>query len=346
VRSCLSILLILCGIAGLVVPARAEVLQSSGREGGYWIVRDGGERRLSGLEGEEMQVNLPPGAVLHDLEPTRTGWLAAGRLPTTRGSELLIIESRDDITDLMAVPARSEGQFQGQPVLLIERDRLVGLVWAEGDAHDQLAIRAAPWTANAWGTPELISPTGPGSQLAPVGTVLDDGSWLVVWPAFDGTDDEIRWSRRIEGEWTSPERIHPDNDVPDILPDVIAIDGGALAAWSWFDGNDYRLRISRLTDGVWSDVETLGARGSVEAGLVQAEDGVRLLYKTVMPASWTVLDLDRDGFVRRQAVLRADTPDRPLVLSARDGGVRLHWPAIDNQARPSSEHVLDWRDPE
>jgi hypothetical protein len=308
------------------------------------MAHDGGKTRLSGPGGAEMRVDLPPGAVLYDLEPTNTGWLAAGRIPTTDGTELLIIEGRDGETDLINVPARSGGKFRGQPVLLTEHDRLVGLVWAEGDAHDQLAIWAAPRDADEWGPSEQISPPGPGSQLAPVGTILDDGSWLAVWPAFDGTDYDIRWSRRVDGKWSSPERVHADNDVPDLTPDVIAIDGGALVVWSWFDGNDYRLRTARLRDGGWSDVETFGEKGSVDPGLVQVEDRVRLLYQTVSPATWTVLEFDRSGLNQRQAVLLVDTNDRPFLFAEEDDRARLHWPELERQDQPPIDHRLEWQE--
>ena len=260
-----------------------------------------------------------------------------------RGSELLLIEGRDGKADLVNVPPRIQGAFRGQPVLLTERDRLVGLVWAEGNAHDQLAIWAAPRDADQWGPSEQISPPGPGSQLAPVGTILDDGSWLAVWPAFDGTDDEIFWSRRIDGEWSSPQRVHPENDVFDLMPDVTAIDGGALVAWSWFDGNDYRLRTARLADGIWSPVDTLGEKGSVEAGFVQSDGGVRLLFKTVMPASWTVLDFDRRGVNGRRAILSVHVSERPVLLSDDQDRARLHWPEIESRALPSIDHRLEWQ---
>ena len=293
-----------------------------------------------------MQVNLPPGAVLYDLEPIDTGWLAAGRIPSGEGSELLLIEGGGGDSILLSVPERTDGQFRGQPAVLTEQDRLAGLVWAEGDAHDQLAIWAAAWDGHEWGAPEAISPPGPGSQLAPVGVILDDGSWLAVWPAFDGTDDEIRWSRRVDGKWSTPERIHPDNDVPDLMPDVIAIDGGALVVWSWFDGNDYRLRSARLADGRWCEPKTFGDKGSGEAGLVQVDGGARLLYQTVMPASWTVLDLNRQGEALRRGILPIHTNDRPLLLVDEQGRARLHWPALESRAQPAIDYQLEWQAPE
>lgn len=329
----------------LLQPAlMAEVIQSSAQGASYWAVRDGAETRVGGPAGAEMVVELPPGAMLLDLEPTQAGWMASGHMPLSDGTELLLVEERDGQIELLAIPERSSSRFRGQPALLMERDRLTGLVWAEGDGPTEYEIWAASWNGSQWGATELVSPQGPGSQLAPVGIVLEDGSWLAVWPAFDGTDDEIRWSRRVDGRWSSPERVHPDNAVPDVIPDVIAIDGGALVVWSWFDGNDYRLRTSRFAGGIWSDIETFGEKGSIDPGLVRIEDGARLLYKTVNPATWTVRQLDRNGLERRQAVLSVDTNDRPLLFNEDGDQPRLHWPELQNRDLPPIDRQLEWQD--
>ena len=195
--------------------------------------------------GAEMQVALPPGAFIRDLEPTAKGWVAAGRLPAGEGTDLLILEGGPDGTELLPVPRRGSERFRGQPVLFLEGRELVGLAWAAGDGSQELEIWAAGWQEGEWGLPEQVAARGPGSQVAPAGAVLEDGSWLLVWTAFDGQDAEIVGSRRVDGRWTEAEPIHPGNEVPDLKPELVALDDGALAAWSWFDGRDYRLKFAR-----------------------------------------------------------------------------------------------------
>ena len=340
-----TICLILAGI-GLVAPVSAgEVLQSSRDVRGLWALSDGPRTLVGSPGGYEVSIELPPGAVLSDLEPTESGWVAAGRLPFgDRGSDLLVLQESPGGADLLPAPQPGPGRYRGQPVLLIEGSRLVGLVWAEGNGHRELEIWAAPWRDGEWGIPERVSPRGPGSQLAPAAAVLEDGSWLVVWAAHDGTDDEIVWSRRQAGVWSKPQRVHSDNDVPDITADLIAIEGGALVAWSWFDGNDYRLRTARLTDDTWTEFEVMGGKGSGGPGLMQTEEGVWLLYQTVEPASWTVLELDRSGIGRRRATVMKETNDRPLLFVSEDQQPRLRWPRFVDRSSVEAEYLLHWQE--
>jgi hypothetical protein len=344
VRSKSAVLLILPFLICLGSKVQAEVVQSSTGNGAYWLVRDGSEMRIGGPQGPEVAVDLPPGAVIRSLEPSADGWLAAGRMPSGDGTELLLIESRNGVAEVVEAPLRGPARYRGQPVLLMERGQLVGLVWAEGNGHRELEIWAAPRQGDGWGASELIAARGPGSQVAPAAVVLDDGSWLAVWAAYDGRDDEILCSHRRDGEWSVPARVHPDNDVPDLVPTLVPIDDGAMVAWSWFDGNDYRLRLSRWRDQAWSTPQTMGERGSTEPEFIESEGAVRLLYQTVSPWTWTVLELDRTGEARRAAVLGVRTYDRPLLLDDRDAGPRLLWPQLRTKSPAQAARPLEWQD--
>jgi len=336
VRRSRTIFLFFAGTALLASVSMAEVLQSAGQGGSLWTMRDGAEIRVGKVGGGEIRVELPPGASIRDLEPTADGWLAAGRLPTTNGTELLLIEGGKEGADLLPVPERTSGRYRGQPVLLLESQRLVGLAWAEGNGPRELEIWASIWQDGEWGPSELVSPKGPGSQVAPVGAVLEDGTWLLVWTGYDGNDGEIVASRRIGGHWTQPEPIHSANDVPDLLPDLLPIEGGALVVWSWYDGNDYRMKSARWLDGFWQEGEAFGAKGSGEAGLTRTGDRILLLYQSVEPASWTVMELNRAGVQVRLAVVPEGTNERPMLLVEDAGDSRLRW--------PTGEHVLKWQD--
>lgn len=335
-RSLQTILLFCFGIAMLASASRAEVLQSSGQGGSLWTQRDGAEIRDGRVGKGEIRAQLPPGATLRDLEPTTDGWLAAGRFPMSEGTELLIVAGDEGGADLLPVPQRGPGRYRGQPVLLLERQELVGLAWAEGNGPREMEIWAAPWQDGEWGRSELVSAKGPGSQVAPVGVVLGDGSWMLLWAAHDGEDDEIVASRRVGAIWTQPERIHSANEVPDATPDILPINGGALAVWSWFDGNDYRLKSARWIGGSWHESEAFGGKGSGEPVLLETEKAIHLLYPSVEPPTWTVLELDRAGNEQRVAVVSKTTHEQPLLLLDEEGGDRLRWATVD---RP-----LEWRD--
>ncbi len=335
----------LCGTIAILIASSlgAEALQSPALENALWAVADGSAWRLA-IGGDPVELELPRGTRIEDLQSCRDGWLAAGRAPADQGTELLLLRGGRAGNDLLPVPDRVAGHFRGRPVLAIHQGELVGMAWLEGDGARALEVRAAGWDGEAWGVSELVSPRGPGSQVAPRLTVLEDGSWLLVWAAFDGLDDEILWSRRRSGAWSPPQRLHPDNDVFDITPRVARTGWGAVAVWSRFDGSDYRLELSHFSGGVWSPSRSIGGRGSGDPLLITSERGLLLLFHTVESGSWSVLELATDGAPERLAEVAEATYERPLLLSDDNGAAQLVWPARDSPPRSRLEVPLDWRD--
>ena len=335
-------LLSICVTALLPSVAVAEVVQSSQVEGALWTVTDGPTTRLQ-LSGVELRVELPPGATIDDLEPVRDGWYATARAPQADGTGLLLIHGSEHGNDLVAVPSGQTGRHRGRAMLVIERDELAGLVWLEGDGARELAVRAATWNGESWSEPETISPRGPGSQVSPRVSVLADGSWLLVWAAFDGSDDEILWSRRQRSVWSPPQPLHQPNDVPDILPRVIATGSGAVAIWSRFDGEDYRLQISSFVDGSWLQPSTFGGKGSGDPVVLRHGDDVWVLFHTVETRSWNVLEVDSGGRGVRLAEVPEVTYERPLLVIDERGEAALRWPEMETLDRPGLDRPLQWR---
>jgi len=335
----------LLGIAGMVASASlADVLQAT-REGGQLYAVQGRESlRIGRLGGPEIEVQVPEGATIHELEPLGSGWLAAGHLPSGDGTELLLLEERDRSIERLAVPQVDGAKLSNQPIGMIQDKTLVGLVWAAGNDMRSLEIWAAEWLHGKWGEPELVSAKGPGSQVAPRAVVLEDGSWLAVWAAFDGEDDEIVWSRRTQGEWTRPERVAADNDVPDITPALATVGGGAVLAWSWYDGNDYRMKTARFFGDKWTDAKSFGEKGSLYPSLIQTDDGGLLLYQTVEPASWTVMAFDRQGIPVRRAVIAEEAEDRPLLAIEESRGVLLRWQNAQGHLDRSRDRAAAWQE--
>ena len=167
---------------------------------------------------------LPSGAGVFDAAAAlESGWLLAGHRPVEdgEGRELVLVRGDDGRTEeLPAPPSGTATVVSPQP--LVEAGELVGLAWLEGSDASALGVRAAGWNGAGFSAAEWVAPPIDGSQLALSGAVLADGSWLLVWSAFDGGDDEILWSRRDGTTWTAPARLHADNRVPDITPVVAA----------------------------------------------------------------------------------------------------------------------------
>jgi hypothetical protein len=160
--------------------------------------------------------------------------------------------------------------------------------------------------------------------------VLDDGSWLLAWSAFDGTADEIVWSRRVGEHWLPVRRVSGRNAVPDITPSVTALaGGGALVAWSRYDGRGYEMRLARFDGGDWRGERPAGPSGSLYPVFLGEAGRPRLLYLDVSAPGangreWSVLDLDPAGRTKARASIPSSL-ERPVV-GFEGGEVRMRWP--------------------
>jgi hypothetical protein len=150
----------------------------------------------------------------------------------------------------------------------------------------------------------------------------------LVWSAFDGQDDEIRWSRRDAAGWSAPARLHPGNRVPDITPVVAATARGAIAAWSRYDGGAYRGRVMRFEVGSgWRDEERLGAAGSVFPFFVTDDALGRpsLVFREGVQGGWDLFEIGAGGEVRSHTRWNGDARRRPVVRRTGAGATRLEW---------------------
>jgi len=289
--------------------------------------------RLILASGERIALPVPHGAALDTALPLDTGWLAAGIRPDAEGrSEILLLtgdSTGDGAVTELPPPAGRTAAIRQQPLPLVENGRLAGLLWLEGTDRRSFGVRFAEWSGAGWSAPRTVAAPGPGSQLALTATRLADGTWLAAWSAFDGTDDEIVWSRRgKDGSWSPARRAAAGNAVPDITPALTASRGGALLAWSRFDGSEYRVMVSRYRDGAWTRPETAGGPGTLYPTFEPAPRGkVWLLYRAAEPRGWAVAELDANGHTVRQAAVPSAAPaaERPAVR-AGTGGLILEWP--------------------
>jgi len=289
---------------------------------------DGAQLQLA--SGERIALPVPRGATLDTALPLDAGWLAAGIRPDAEGrGEILLLTGDGTAVTELPPPAGRTAAIRQQPLPLVEDGRLAGLLWLEGADRRSFGVRFAQWSGSGWSTPQTVASPGPGSQLALSAARLADGTWLAAWSAFDGTDDEIVWSRRgKDGAWSPARRAVAGNEVPDITPALTTVRGGALLAWSRFDGSEYRMMVSRFRDGAWTAPETAGGPGTLFPSFEPAPRGAAwLLYRTAEPRGWAVAELDAGGRTVRQAAVLSNTPaaERPAVR-AGTGGLILEWP--------------------
>ncbi len=285
------------------------------------LVSGRGALRVATAGGAAFQAQLPDGVQISALASLAGDrWVAAG---VRGGSTLLLFRGGSGTAERASAPGAG-GRLAAWPVPLAHDGRLLGLAWLAGASPRRMAVRFAPWQGDAWGPTETVAGPAPGTQIALQGTVLSDGSALLVWSAFDGQDDEVFWSRSAGGRWSEPQRLAEDNRVPDITPVVAPLGDGALVAWSRYQDGEYRLVTSRLGADGWSRPEPAGPPGSLYPALTASGDGLLLAYRNARAGDWSVLELDATARPRARAVVRdAPSGERPVVLGAGRDGVRL-----------------------
>jgi len=252
-------------------------------------------------------------------------WAVGATLVTAAGVEPRWIEGRGEKATPVAGPTAIVAPVLRSPRPLLLGERIGAVAWLDGDGLTRLAVRAAVRQGDGWTAPATVAPPGPGSQLALVSATLDDGSWLLVWSAFDGHDDEVLWSRYDGKAWSRPRSVADGNDVPDITPHLAAVPGGALVAWSRYDGQGYEVVVARLRGDGWSEPVAVAPRGSHFPTVEVRGDQVAVLYQRAVPSGWAVAELDRYDAVRRRAFLASDRDDRPHVVVSGDSGAVFRW---------------------
>lgn len=321
-------LLVAAGAAAAADPAG----QIWGHERGLLTRDEAGYRFVTGTT--RVEVLMPAGARIDKVIPLRettfVSAVAASRAGEG-GTELVL--GLASATGWIALPApagRAAGISRANAVPVADRQgELASIAWLEGSRRESNAVQVAAWNGTGWSEPVQIAGPGPGSQLALASATLDDGSAILVWSRFDGADDEVVFSRLVDGQWQPAQSIAPDNQVPDIVPAVVATQDGALVAWNRYDGHDYRVVVARFANGTWSAPEPVGGPGSVFPTFERIDGGARLLFESARPHGWNVLELEGSGKIRREA--RLETPDRqrPVVMgqSARwaEREIFLRW---------------------
>jgi hypothetical protein len=280
-------------------------------------------------------VPLPEGAVVGAAALLADGWAVAGSRPVlgeggegaASGRRLFFAAGGAAGARALPEPAGQRAPVRQDPLLLVDGGRLAGAAWLEGDPGGRLGVRAAVWDGERWGEPEAVAAKGPGSQLALAGAVLDDGSWLLVWSSFDGSDDEIVWAHRLGGGWLPARRLAADNAVPDVVPAVAATaGGGAIAAWSRYDGREYRLRTARFAGGEWYGEAWAGPPGSMFPTFAGDRDRRWLLYRDAGARGWAVAEVTAGGGLGVPRVAAETPAERPAVALGA-GAPALVWTA-------------------
>jgi hypothetical protein len=223
------------------------------------------------------------------------------------GSRLVLAESATAIPN----PTQDPTLLQLSPIWLNSAKGPV-LAWLEGGDPQRLIVRSARWSNGKWVEFRTVAPAGPGSQLALTGKEFG-GRPILVWAAFDGKDDEILWSRLEPsrgGRWSRPQRVAPNNKVPDVTP-TLAVRGGKLhAAWARYDGEVYRVVSATFDGAAWSAPRTVSS-GAASAPRYESAGGhLTLLARGSSPGGVIAFELDADGEASGREALWLDEGER------------------------------------
>lgn len=317
----------LLAIATAPVGLWADVIQSSeGR--GLALIETAGGYQIADFEGNLTPIETPPGVFMRSFHELSDGWVAVGDGPQDNSRDLVVLRSSPGGVERLESPAGRDGQSRIQAVPLVASGKLVGLAWLEGDGGEKNAVMASRWSGSYWVAGDEVASSEPDAQLALTGAVLEDGTTVLAWAAVRDGDDDVLWSRFSAGRWSQPALVHEENDVPDVVPQLVAVSGGAIVAWSWFDGADYRLRVSRFDGATWSDTGFRGEKGSMAARFRRTDAGATLLYSSVAPSQWALVEFEGDGRVARSASYERGAEPRPMVVPVEEGEVGLRWPTL------------------
>jgi hypothetical protein len=274
------------------------------------------------------RVRLRRNEKLSDLAEVSRGWVAAGVREEADRTELLILRQSSAGLERIPPPPLERGMVRLRPVLLVHRDRLVGAAWLEGRDFRHLVGKMADWEGVDWGPVVTVGLATSGSQTGLTGTVLANGSVLLLWSQFDGQDDEIYWSLRSGADFSTPERLGEPNHLPDITPVVTSTSRGAVAAWSRYDGRDYRLVTSRFHQTGWERPRIVGEAGALYPQLLHARDELFVTYRNASPQGWTVRQIDSRSGPKRNAFVPWTGPERPVVRNLDRQSVTFSWPQL------------------
>lgn len=275
-----------------------------------------------------VRIQIPAGWRARAAVKAEEGVIVAGE-DLASGDLVFLHQTEGVVRELPPLPPKSAA-LRANPLPVARAGRLEGAVWLEGTDHQDFSVRAATWNGTSWESIETIARGKAGQpKLAPAAAILEDGTWLAVWAGFDGADDEIFWSQRVDGVWSRARRLHGDNEVPDILPALTSQGAGAHVAWSTFDGNDYRIQTARWDGQTWTISKTLHGRGAVDAAFEQRGRRRFLTFRSIQPEGWMLAEFEPGGSaiqLRRTRGFGDPYGDRPLVFVDEDGRAFLGVP--------------------
>jgi hypothetical protein len=316
----------------------ATTIQASVSEEGLALLSSPGFAKI--LDGGKglRRIRVRRNERLEAVEETRNGLVTAGVRRDEDEWQLVLIEADHGGVRRLPSPPAVEA-LRLRPILLVEAGRLVGAAWLEGPGLQRLRVKTADWSGSQWGPVATVSAPSSGSQTGLTGTVLSDGSTLLVWSQFDGADDELFFSWRRSVNWSAPQRVSSDNMYPDVSPSATFQRRGALIAWSRFDGSTYSVWTAEFHRGKWKRERVAGESGSLFPQLIHRQGSLFLVSRSSIPRGWSIRRLAEEGRSERFSFAASESSNRPVLTKTSDASVTRSWPQERRMHKASLQAV-------
>ena len=110
-----------------------DAIQSA--DGRYGIIAGARGPRVANDRGASIPLDVPSGVRLRHLAPLRGGWIATGSQRVGVRDELFLRMLDPGGLKRIPAPGFQIGSMRQQPVVLSDGERLLGMLWLEGDAR-------------------------------------------------------------------------------------------------------------------------------------------------------------------------------------------------------------------
>ena len=154
---------------------------------------------------------------------------------------------------------------------VIDRDRQ-GTKWLFWTASDNgtLSLRYTSSTGSGWSESKDV-PVELHSSIAPSMLIDSDSVLWLVWAGNTGGQDDIYFATCTKGIWSPPETLHPEDEVPDILPQISLTDNNETTViWKKYLNGSYR-QVQSIREGKkWSSFVEI--EPVEQTGVEQLED--------------------------------------------------------------------------
>lgn len=110
-------------------------------------------------------------------------------------------------------------------------------VWVTVDEHASLFLGYSISKNGKWLAPKELH--FDFQETTAPSLIVFNNTYYLFFAGNSQGDDDIYMSFFVDNDWTEPVMVHPDNNVPDILPQPGFVDGALTLTWQHFDGDLY-----------------------------------------------------------------------------------------------------------